>query len=57
MLARVAGSNEAVRALQRLLSLKNDAEYGLVSITATRRTTALRQAGKIVGFAEQAVLR
>ena len=52
LLKDVAGSADAVRALQRLVSLKNDAQYGLISITASKRNNALRQAAAVVAFAE-----
>jgi hypothetical protein len=57
LLEGVAGSADAVRALRRLLGLKNDAQYGLISVTATKRSDALRQAGKVVAFAEAVVAR
>jgi len=57
VLERVAGSADAVVALRRLLSLKSDAQYGLISVSATRRNTALRQARKLVKFAEQVTAR
>ena len=50
------GGPDAANALGRLLALKNDAEYGLTSISKTKRESALRQARKLVEFAE-AVLR
>ncbi len=52
LLKDVAESADAVRALQRLVNLKNDAQYGLISITATKRNSALRQAATVVAFAE-----
>jgi hypothetical protein len=50
------GGREAANALRRLLALKNDAEYGLTGVSRAKRDTALRQAGRLVEFAE-AVLR
>lgn len=52
LLKDVAGSADAVRTLQRLISLKNDAQYGLISITATKRNSALRRATTVIAFAE-----
>jgi hypothetical protein len=57
VLERVAHSADAVMALRRLLSLKNDAQYGLVSVSATKRNSALRQARKLVEFGEQVIAR
>ena len=53
VLESVAGSTDAVVALRRLLGMKNDAQYGLIAITAGKRNSALRQARKLVEFAEQ----
>jgi hypothetical protein len=50
------GGSEAANALRRLLALKNNAEYGLTSLSRANREAALRQARKLVEFAE-AVLR
>jgi hypothetical protein len=57
ILERVAGSHDAVLALRRLLGLKNDAQYGLISVTATKRNSALRQARKLVDFAQSVIVR
>lgn len=51
------GGQEASAALRRLLALKNDAEYGLKSLSSANRDTALRQARKLIEFAEAAVSR
>lgn len=51
------GGTEAANALGRLLALKNDAEYGLTTISKTKRESALRQARKLVAFAETVVQR
>jgi hypothetical protein len=51
------GGPEAANALGRLLAIKNDAEYGLSVISATKRETALRQAHKLVDFAEAVLQR
>lgn len=53
LLRRVRGARDAANALVRLLRIKNDAQYGLGSITAAKRTAALRHAGKVVDFAER----
>jgi hypothetical protein len=50
------GGAQAANALSRLLSLKNDAEYGLRTLSERNREIALRQARKLIEFAE-AVLR
>jgi hypothetical protein len=57
VLERVAGSADAVAALRRLLGLKNDAQYGLISVSVSKRNSALRQARKVVEFAEQVATR
>jgi hypothetical protein len=46
------GGKDAANALSRLLGLKNDAEYGLTKLSAANRDAALRQARKLVGWAE-----
>jgi hypothetical protein len=46
------GGPEAANALGRLPAIKNDAEYGLTVISRAKRETALRQAHKLVEFAE-----
>jgi hypothetical protein len=51
------GGAEAATALGRLLALKNDAEYGLTTLSKTKRETALRQARKLVEFAEAVLQR
>ena len=50
------GGPQAANALGRLLALKNNAEYGLTGLSRADRGAALRQAHKLVEFAE-AVLR
>lgn len=49
------GGEDAANALRRLLAVKNDAEYGLAAFSRTKRDLGLRQARKLVEFA-QAVL-
>ena len=51
------GGGEAANALSRLLAIKNDAEYGLAPISRAKRDLALRQARKLVEFAETALQR
>ena len=48
---------QAGKALGRLLALKNDAEYGLATISRANRELALRQARKLVAFAEAVLER
>jgi hypothetical protein len=50
------GGSEAANALERLLALKNNAEYGLTGLSRANSEVALRQAHKLVEFGE-AVLR
>ena len=40
-----------------MLAIKNDAEYGLTTISRAKRETALRQARKLVEFAEAVLQR
>lgn len=49
------GGDDAANALRRLFAVKNDAEYGLAVFSRTKRDLGLRQARKLVEFA-QAVL-
>ena len=51
------GGGEAAKALARLLALKNDAEYGLTTISRSNRELALRQARKLVALAEAVLAR
>ena len=51
------GGDEAAKALARLLRLKNDAEYGLVPVSRANRELALRQARKLLAFAEDVLQR
>ena len=46
------GGDEAANALGRLLAVKNDAEYGLTNVSRAARERALRQARKLVEFAD-----
>jgi hypothetical protein len=51
------GGGDAANALGRLLAIKNDAEYGLTNISRAKREMALRQASKLVEFAEAVLQR
>lgn len=51
------GGKEAATALGRLLSLKDEAQYGLLDVGGNDLKTALRQAAGLVEFAEQIVAR
>ena len=51
------GGEDAAKALGRLLGLKNDAEYGLATVSRANRELALRQANKLVEFAAAVVDR
>lgn len=51
------GGSEAAKARGRLLGIKNDAEYGLRPISRANRELAMRQARKLVTFAETVLER
>jgi hypothetical protein len=51
------GGRQAASALTRLLAIKNDAEYGLTALSASKHDMALRQARKLVAFAEAILVR
>lgn len=51
------GGPDASKAVGRLLGIKNDAEYGLTVISRAKRETALRQAHKLLEFAEAVLQR
>jgi hypothetical protein len=51
------GGDDAANALGRLLAIKNDAEYGLATISRAKREIALRQARKFVEFVEATLQR
>jgi hypothetical protein len=42
-------------ALRRLLSLKNNAQYGLISLSMSRRNSVLRKARKLVELSQQVI--
>jgi hypothetical protein len=51
------GGAAAANALNRLLGLKDDAHYGLTSVSRARLRVALRQASDLVNFAARLVDR
>jgi hypothetical protein len=51
------GGEDAAKALGRLLGLKNDAEYGLATVSRANRELAIRQAKRLVEFAAEVVAR
>jgi hypothetical protein len=58
LLARVEpGGRQAAMSLSRLLSLKDDAQYGLFDVCGQDLRSALRQATVLLEFAEEIVRR
>jgi hypothetical protein len=51
------GGTRAAQSLNRLLSLKDEAHYGLFDVGGQDLKAALRQAGQLVAFAEEALQR
>jgi hypothetical protein len=51
------GGPDAAKRLERLLGLKDQAQYGLGDITGQKLSTALRQARALVEFAEKVLGR
>lgn len=51
----VPHGEEAATALRRALAIKNKAQYGFTTISGADRDTAMRQARKLIEFAEDAV--
>lgn len=51
------GGPQAAKALRRLLSLKDEAHYGLFDIGGRDLQAALRQAKRLVDFAGKAIQR
>jgi HEPN domain-containing protein len=51
------GGEDAAKALRRLLSLKDEAQYGFYAVSGTDLKAAVRQARKLVDFAEDVVRR
>jgi hypothetical protein len=46
------GGDDAAKALARLLAIKDKANYGIANVSRTQLDGALKQATKLVGFAE-----
>ena len=53
----VPGGSRAAQSLNRLLSLKDEAHYGLFDVGGKDLKSALRQASELVRFAEETVRR
>jgi hypothetical protein len=51
------GGTEAARSLERLLGLKDQAQYGFEDVSGQKLTTALRHAHALVAFATQVLER
>ena len=51
------GGEDAAKALARQLRLKNDAEYGLTTVSRANRELAIRQAKRLLAFATAVVDR
>lgn len=51
------GGTQAARHLRGLLNLKSSANYGAIAVGSAELKRALRQAGHLIEFAEQALLR
>ena len=51
------GGRRAAQSLNRLLSLKDEAQYGLFDVGGQDLKSALRQASELVGFAEETLRR
>lgn len=51
------GGDDAATTLRRLLSLKDEAHYGLFDVSGQHLRSALRQASAIVSFADQVMRR
>lgn len=51
------GGKQAARSLNRLLSLKDEAHYGLFDVGGQNLKSALRQANELIGFAEKILQR
>jgi len=58
VVARVPGVGaEMAKALRRLLSLKDEAHYGMLYVSKEKTTTTLRSARRLVELAERVSLR
>ncbi len=51
------GGRRAAQSLNRLLSLKDEAQYGLFDVGGQDLKSALRQAAELIGFAEETLHR
>jgi hypothetical protein len=49
------GGGDAARRLQRLLAIKDEAQYGFTELAGQKHQAALRHAGALVAFAAKAV--
>lgn len=57
LLERIApGGREAANDLRRLIDLKDTAHYGLIQVGGQRLNAAMRQARRLIQFAEQTAL-
>lgn len=58
LLARIEpGGKRAASSLRQLIGLKDSAHYGFVSVNAAELKRALRQADRLVAFAEEVLTR
>lgn len=58
LLAEISpGGKRAARQLRKLITLKDAAHYGFISVTAAQLKQSLRQARQLVEFAEAALQR
>ncbi len=48
---------QAAVAMRRLIALKDDAHYGFYTVSKQSQAAALRQAGKLIEFAHEVLLR
>jgi hypothetical protein len=53
VLAGIAGGKEAAKSLARLLSLKDEAQYGMSDVGGQTLRSAMRQAVLLIGLAEK----
>lgn len=51
------GGADAANSLRRLINIKDEAHYGFHSISNTKLVSSIRQARKLVAFAEQTLRR
>jgi len=57
MVERIADGQAAANTLSRLLSVKDEAHYGLFDVSAPGLKAALRQAAQLVEFASKVLRR